>query len=70
MSASVIQDQTFDQGSVALRAVLHLHDLNHVQIAGGLVDGQHGVHADSGQLVGQLQRERKIVTATFNKNSG
>jgi len=38
---------------------LHLHDLDHVQVEGRLLvgrfDGQHGVHADLGQHVGNLE---------------
>ena len=60
--AAVVHDDAPHQLRVGLGAVLHLHDLDHVQVAVLLVDGEHGVHADVGQLGGDsiaLKKEQK-----------
>lgn len=48
VSCAMVQHQPLDQLGVQISLVLHLHDLNHVQIDGHsrARDGQHGIHTD------------------------
>mmetsp|Transcript_45383 Transcript_45383/g.150482 ORF Transcript_45383/g.150482 Transcript_45383/m.150482 type:complete len:216 (+) Transcript_45383:2210-2857(+) len=52
----MVEDEALDEARVGARLVLHVHDLDHVQVERRvrLADRQHRVHADGGKHVRQL----------------
>jgi len=59
MSSSVIHDQTPNQLSIGIRLVLHLHDLNHVEINRlrrlfTALNGEDGIDNISSEILCQL----------------
>ena len=59
MSCTVVEGETTDKLSVGGGPVLHLHNLNHVEVGlgRGLVDGEHGIHDIRGKLSGEARVE-------------
>lgn len=55
MPRAVVEGKALDELCVGGSAVLHLHDLNHVQIGllGGLVDSEDGIDDRGGQRLGK-----------------
>jgi hypothetical protein len=55
----MVKGKTLDQLRVSSHAVLHLHNLNHVQVgfSGGLVDGKDGIDNVRGELGCQCRVE-------------
>jgi len=54
MATTVIEDQALDELALCGHLVLHVHDLDHVEIDGlsTLGDGLHGINNDIGKRVG------------------
>jgi hypothetical protein len=54
VAATVIEDETFDKARLSGHLVLHVHDLNHVEVDWlvWLLDGLHGLNEDLSQGIG------------------